>query len=479
MRETGPADTKRDLEPSEIKAGEGITPLLRELGEMLIEPSNEARAKRNARLGVTVERTVQVAGLQALLLPIVTAPLLVLVNPTGPIGDWGWLLAFSGILAVVAVGVVFIVRPDVTAATLAASNVFTAGVLGVLGWLTGGFGSPYPLLLPLVAASIAPHRPRVRRGLIGWILLVTAAPLVYDGPISAEDAAIAIMIASASVATFLTMVWLSSRVGRSEEGLIHAASSARTAQEALQAEAGRLIEESELRDRIVSRVSHELRTPLTSVKGYVEALLEGERGELGAGQRELAEVALRNTVRLELLIADLLLLSRVESGQLELRAEWVRLRESLEHVRQDLEQIAREGGVTLIVEAAPDIEWSADRERLEQAVANLVSNAIKYSPRGGPVLIRGRQVGSELWIEVVDKGVGIPKDELGRVGERFFRASTAGEASGTGLGIAITQELVDLHRGELEIESSFGMGSLFRIRIPDGLGDGSFGDPES
>ncbi len=191
-----------------------------------------------------------------------------------------------------------------------------------------------------------------------------------------------IMIGSASIATLLTMVWLSTRVGRSEAGLMDAVSSARVVQRALEAEAGRLLEESEVRDRLVTRVSHELRTPLTSVKGYVEALIEGEGGELDPAQRELAVIALRNTVRLELLIADLLLLSRVEAGQLELRARRTNLQESLEMLREDLNQLAHEAGVRLVLEVPAGIEWAVDRERLEQAVANLVSNAIKYSPAG-------------------------------------------------------------------------------------------------
>ena len=94
------------------------------------------------------------------------------------------------------------------------------------------------------------------------------------------------------------------------------------------------------------------------------------------------------------------------------------------------------------------------------------------------MLIRARQIESELWVEVIDKGVGIPEDEIGRLGERFFRASTAGSASGSGLGIAITQELVELHRGVLEVESEVGSGSIFRIRIPGGLEAESVGEAE-
>lgn len=466
------------VESSDLKAREGIGPLMRELGAMLVEPSPQDQAKGSPRIGVSVERTVQVAGLQAILLPLLTAPILLVVEPTGPIGEWGWILAFGGVAAVVAIGVHFIRSSNISARGLAASNVFAAGVIGMLTWLTGGLDSPYPLLLPLIASSIAPHRPRVRRGLIAWILVVAAAPLIYDGPASADQVAFVIMIASASVATLLTMVWLSSRVSRSEAGLMDLVSSARTAQEELAAETDRLLDEREVRDRLVTRVSHELRTPLTSVKGYVEALIDGEGGDLDPAQRELAAVALRNTVRLELLIADLLLLSRVEAGQLQLRAELVEVRSTLQMIKEELDQLAQEGGVTLIVEATPEVVWQLDRERFGQAVTNLISNAIKYSPAGGPVLVRARQVDSELWVEVVDKGVGIPDDEIKRLGERFFRASTAGSASGSGLGIAITQELVDLHDGVLEIESEVGSGSIFRIRIPGGLATQSFREPK-
>lgn len=445
---------------------------------MLVEPSQEDAAKKVPRTGVSVERTAQVAGLQAILLPILTAPILLVVNPTGPIGDWGWVVALAGVAAVVAIGVALIRSPDVSARVLAATNVFVAGVIGVLAWLTGGLDSPYPLLLPLIASSIAPHTPRVRRWLILWILFVAAVPLVYDGPATSVQVAVVIMIGSASVATLLTMVWLSSRVSRSEASLMALIAGAREAQTEMAAEAGRLLEASQVRDELVTRVSHELRTPLTSVKGYVEALIAGEAGDLDPAQQELAAVALRNTVRLELLIADLLLLSRVEAGQLELRAKPVDVHASLQMVCEELAQLAQEGGIQLIVEVAPGFTWGLDRERFEQAATNLISNAIKYSPEEGSVLIRARQIESELWVEVIDKGVGIPGDEIARLGERFFRASTAGSASGSGLGIAITQELVDLHDGVLEVESEVGSGSIFRIRIPGGLEVESVGEPE-
>ncbi|HYH61237.1 MAG TPA: ATP-binding protein [Solirubrobacterales bacterium] len=438
--------------------------MLRELAGILFGPAADPRAP--ARTGVSVERTARVSGLQALLVPLVTAPLLLIVEPTGPIGDAGWALALGGIASVVAIGAFLVRAPTVSPAALGGANAFTAAVLGMLAWLTGGFDSPFLLIFPLLASSITPHTPHIRRLLLAWLLLAIASPFLYEDAATTTQVAEMIMIASVSVATLLTMVWVSTQVGRAETGLIDAVTTATVAREALEEETERLFELSEQRDRLVTRVSHELRTPLTSVKGYVEALLEGEGGELDPAQRELAAVALRNAVRLEHLIADLLLLSRVEAGQLELRAGQVEIRGMIDLLARDLEQLARESRVTLVVEVEPGLEWSVDRERLEQAITNLVSNAIKYSPEGGPVLIRARQAASELWIEIVDKGVGVPKEEIGQLGERFFRASTAGEASGTGLGISITKELIELHGGWLEVESKLGSGSIFRLRLP-------------
>lgn len=449
------------------RAGDASLPdLLRELASLLVHvPGAEQDGPGWSRAGVSIERTAQVAGLQALLLPLLTAPLLALVPPTAAIGKAGWLPATAGLAVVVAIGFRLVRPPVVSGAVLAATNAFAAAVLGLLAWLSGGFESPFPLLLILVAASIAPHPPRLRRALLAWVVLVAALPMLYDDP-SRRDLAEALMIAATSVGTLLTMVWLSSRVRRSEIGLMDAASVARRERATAEQRAGRLEELDEIRDRLVSRVSHELRTPLTSIKGYLEALLEGESGDLGSEQHEYASVALRNTVRLERLIGDLLLLSRVEAGQLELRREELDLGETLSRLSDELEPLARRRDITLAVSEAGGLRVVADPDRLDQAMTNLISNAIKYSPEGSPVSIRARSAGSEVVLEVIDQGVGIPTPEIDQIGDRFFRASTAGDVKGTGLGIAITRELIELHGGSLEIESAEGSGSTFRLRLP-------------
>lgn len=446
--------------------GESLGSLLRELAGLLVDVPGEDPGERVARTGVSVERTAQVTGLQAILLPILTAPILALEAPSQAIGEAGWVLTAALLLIVIAMGVRLIRTPPVSGVQLAASNAITTAVLGLIVWLSGGFDSSFALLLPLVAAGITPHRPRLRRLLLAWIVLVALLPLAYDEGATDSDLADALMIAAASVGTLLTMVWLSARVRRSEVGLMDAAATAQVQMATAEATARRLLELDEIRDRLVSRVSHELRTPLTSIKGYLEALLEGESGDLDPEQRDLASVAHRNTVRLELLIGDLLLLSRMEAGQLELRLEGLDLERSLEDLREELSQLAHERSIELALDVSSRLVCVADKERLEQALTNLISNAIKYSPEGSRVLILARHIGREAVIEVIDRGVGIPARELNRLGERFFRASTAGAVKGTGLGVAITQELVELHGGRLEVESVVGVGSTFRIRLP-------------
>ncbi|CAA9366213.1 MAG: hypothetical protein AVDCRST_MAG93-7995, partial [uncultured Chloroflexia bacterium] len=222
----------------------------------------------------------------------------------------------------------------------------------------------------------------------------------------------------------------------------------------------------EMKGRFVSSVSHELRTPLTSIEGYLDALLDDEAGPLNKEQREYAEIAYRNADRLNMLVEDLLLLSRIESGKLSMSFEAVSVDESVRHVEQELRNVAENKGLSLLISTDTDLVVSADRLRLAQVFTNLVGNAIKFTPSGGSVELRGRRSGEEVIVEVVDQGVGIPATELPRLTERFFRASTAGTVQGTGLGLAITKEIIERHQGRLEIESVEGEGSTFLVVLP-------------
>jgi two-component system, OmpR family, sensor kinase len=228
-----------------------------------------------------------------------------------------------------------------------------------------------------------------------------------------------------------------------------------------------LRELDELKGEFVSAVSHELRTPLTSIKGYLESVLAEETGPLNEAQREELEIVYRNATRLQDLTNDLLTLSRLESGRIEMELRPLDVRDLLAELREELEPAARQKGLEIRLDCRRALEVEADELRLHQALGNLVGNAIKFSPEDERVALRALDREGEVLIEVSDQGVGIPADEVPRLKERFFRASTAGDAQGTGLGLAITHEIVERHGGRLEVESEVGAGSTFRIRLPD------------
>jgi signal transduction histidine kinase len=220
------------------------------------------------------------------------------------------------------------------------------------------------------------------------------------------------------------------------------------------------------KDDFVALVSHELRTPLTSLRGYLEVLLDGDDGELNEGQRESAEIACRNAARLQELLGDLLTLSGFESDAIELQRRPVDLELLARELEQELRTTATQREIEILVAAEEGAVVYGDPHRLAQAFSNLLSNAIKFSPHGATVELRCRRENTEVVVDVTDSGVGIPAEEMARVGQRFYRASSAETVQGTGLGLAIAREILERHGGRLEIESELGVGSTFRAHIP-------------
>ena len=228
----------------------------------------------------------------------------------------------------------------------------------------------------------------------------------------------------------------------------------------------RLRELDELKSSFVASVSHELRTPLTSMKGFLAELTDAGGDPLTDDQREMLAIVERNAAQLVALIDDVLLLARLEARHLPLVPEEVDLREMLEDLCADLRPLARDRELTLELDVAHACSVSGDRVRLRQTFANLLSNAIKFSPPGGRVDVRAERDAENVVVEVADEGPGIPADELARISERFFRASTARGVKGTGLGLTIAREIAELHGGRLEVRSAVGAGSRFRILLP-------------
>jgi two-component system phosphate regulon sensor histidine kinase PhoR len=221
------------------------------------------------------------------------------------------------------------------------------------------------------------------------------------------------------------------------------------------------------REEFVANVSHELRTPLSLIKGYVETLLDGAKDNPEVAERFL-KIIERNANRLDLLIQDLLTISALESEKIKLNLQPVALRTLAEKVLTDLHAKAENKTVQLVNEL-PELTANADANRLDQVLANLVDNAIKYGHAEGTVIVGGKKADDgQLEIFVRDDGPGIPAEALGRVFERFYRVDKARsrDQGGTGLGLAIVKHIVHAHGGEVRVESELGQGATFFFTLP-------------
>ncbi len=224
-----------------------------------------------------------------------------------------------------------------------------------------------------------------------------------------------------------------------------------------------------LKNDFVASVSHELRTPLTCVLGYTELLIGGKAGALAEPQQRIVDVIDQCGRSLHALIEDLLTVSSIDAGAFRLVKQAVQVEALVDHVRAALAPALNAPELRLVVEVAPDLpELRADPSQLERALTNLITNAVKFSPRGGTITVTARPVGDDVVVSVADTGIGIPRDELDKMFVRFFRASTARdyEIQGTGLGLAIVKTIVEHHDGWIRIESELGAGTTVTFGLP-------------
>ncbi len=229
------------------------------------------------------------------------------------------------------------------------------------------------------------------------------------------------------------------------------------------------VELDRMKSNFISMVSHELKTPLTSIKGFVRLLDAGRVGPVNEKQRRYLEIVLRQTESLTKIIEDLLDLSRIEAGIIEVRRERVDLREVAEGVLAGLENLAREKGVAVFLEIPDGLPAVAgDTERLRQVFTNLIHNAIKFTPSGGEVRVRARKEGGECLVEVADTGIGVSPQDLPRIFDKFYQvdSSTTRQQSGTGLGLSISRELVAAQGGRMWAESEKWVGTTFSFTLP-------------
>jgi two-component system phosphate regulon sensor histidine kinase PhoR len=223
----------------------------------------------------------------------------------------------------------------------------------------------------------------------------------------------------------------------------------------------------QVRKDFVANVSHELRTPLAGIIGYAETLLDGGLDD-SANREQFVEIIRANAVRLGSIAADLLVLSELESGE-PAEHEIIPVKGVVESVLLTVESEARERNVALRCDAMEDLNVAGSRLRLEQAVLNLVANAIKFNRPGGEVRIGvHREPSSLIAITIADSGVGIPYEDLPRIFERFYRVDKARsrQVGSTGLGLSIVKHVVERMKGTVNVESQLGRGSTFTIRVP-------------
>jgi signal transduction histidine kinase len=237
---------------------------------------------------------------------------------------------------------------------------------------------------------------------------------------------------------------------------------------ALQKTTDQLREFDRLKDQFIATVSHELRTPLTSIRGYLDIVLEAGPRELGNEQRQFLSIARRNADRLRRLSDDLVLVSELDAGKLELDLDNLDLRtlarESMESARPQ----ADAGGISLEFSAKTPFGFRGDRVRIGQLLDNVISNAIKFTPHGGSVSIRVTRSNGSALLEVEDTGIGIAIEEQQHLFDRFFRTRAADDNAiqGTGLGLAISQAIAHAHGGLIDFTSQENVGTTFRVALP-------------
>jgi two-component system NtrC family sensor kinase len=220
---------------------------------------------------------------------------------------------------------------------------------------------------------------------------------------------------------------------------------------------------------LVATVSHELRSPLTSIQGYTDLVLRTLGGTMSEFERESLNVVLAKSEQLEVLVEDLLTLSQIDEGRMALTPEPVRLSDVVGEVVRAVAPQIEAGQLTIEASVPPDLPPVAgDPVRCAQVLTNLLSNACRYTPEGGGILVRAHRVLSMVQLDVVDTGIGIEEADRARIFERFFRARPAVDmhARGTGLGLAICQSLIELHGGRIWFESDARRGSKFSFTLP-------------
>jgi signal transduction histidine kinase len=223
------------------------------------------------------------------------------------------------------------------------------------------------------------------------------------------------------------------------------------------------------KSEFLANMSHELRTPLNAIIGFSEVLLERMFGELNAKQDDYLKDIHSSGRHLLSLINDILDLSKIEAGRMELEAAVFDVPSALHNAIMLVRERAQRHGIRLSLETDPDVaEIRADERKFKQILVNLLSNAVKFTPDGGSVVVRTRRVGTGIEVAVADTGIGIAPEDQERVFEEFRQAGGdyLTKQEGTGLGLALVRRFVELHGGSIVLRSEVGKGSTFTFTLP-------------
>ena len=223
-----------------------------------------------------------------------------------------------------------------------------------------------------------------------------------------------------------------------------------------------------MRKEFVANVSHELRTPLTTIRSYTETLLDGALDNKEYTLNFL-KVINSESERMTRLVKDLLQLSKLDYDKMEWNMKSLSILNILRDCVVKMEMAAKQKNQSLSFEAIGELcEINGDKDRIEQVIINIISNAIKYTPENGSIKVTAKRLKDSVEIRIADSGIGIPKDDLPRLFERFYRVDKARSRSmgGTGLGLSIAKNIVEAHKGSIRIESEYGKGSEVIINFP-------------
>ncbi len=228
-----------------------------------------------------------------------------------------------------------------------------------------------------------------------------------------------------------------------------------------------------MKSEFISSISHELRTPLHSIKGFTKLILQGKVPDPGI-QKEFLTTIDKQSEHLGRLIDSLLDMSRLESGRFQIQKQRLSIKDIIHETVESFYSLASEKDTVIdedIPATLPEIE--ADGERVRQVMINLLSNAVKFSNDGSSVTVKGEVNGSELLVQVIDRGIGIPEEAMQHLFERFYRAKDTMARGGAGLGLYISKQIIEAHGGRIWVRSKVGEGSTFSFTLPLGQAGGS------